>query len=66
MQSIDFSDSDTAIWPRTGLPNDYWPVVMKGRAAFVAKGESIVGHGGIAIEEVVVPYIRVKRGLNER
>jgi hypothetical protein len=66
MQSIDFSESDTTIWPRTGLPNDYWPVVMKGRDAFVAKGESIVGHGGIAIEEVVVPYIRVKRGLNEK
>ena len=64
MQSVDFSASDAVAWPRAGLPNDYFPVVMKGREAFVASGESIVGHGGIAIEEVIVPYIRVKRDSN--
>lgn len=48
-------------WPPTGLPNNYWPTVMKGRKAFVAKGEMIVGHGGISIEEVIVPYIKIKR-----
>jgi len=61
MQSINFSNADAVIWPRTGLPNDYWPVVMKGRKAFVAQDENIVGHGGIAIEEVIVPYIRLGR-----
>jgi len=66
MQSVDFSGSDAVVWPRTGLPNDYWPVVMKGREAFVAKDESIVGHGGIAIEEVVVPYVRIRRDSNEK
>ena len=66
MQSVDFSGSDAVRWPRTGLPNDYWPVVMKGREAFVAKGEKVVGHGGIAIEEVVVPYITVSRDVNEQ
>jgi hypothetical protein len=66
MESVDFSGSDAIVWPRTGLPNDYWPVVMKGREAFVAKDESIVGHGGIAIEEVVVPYVRIRRDLNEK
>lgn len=65
MQSVDFSSSDAVVWPRSGLPNDYWPVVMKGREAFVAQDENIVGHGGIAIEEVVVPYISVGNKLNE-
>ena len=58
--SLDFDFSDVAKWPQSGLPKDYWPVVMKGRKAFVAKGEKIVGHGGITIEEVVVPYITIK------
>lgn len=58
--SLDFNFANVAKWPQAGLPNDYWPVVMKGRKAFVAKGEKIVGHGGITIEEVVVPYITIK------
>ena len=65
-ESIFFDSSDAVAWPRTGLPNNYWPMVMKGRKAFVAKDEQIVGHGGIAIEEVIVPYITVKRELNEK
>ena len=66
MKSVDFSASDAVVWPRTGLPSDYWPVVMKGRKAFVAQDEKIVGHGGIAVEEVIVPYITVKRDSNEK
>jgi hypothetical protein len=59
-------DCESAIkWPPMGLPNNYWPTVMKGRKAFVTKGENIVGHGGISIEEVIVPYVTVKRELNE-
>ncbi|MBV1929000.1 MAG: BREX-3 system phosphatase PglZ [Gammaproteobacteria bacterium] len=64
--SISFDPIDAVAWSRTGLPKDYWPMVMKGRKAFVAKDEKIVGHGGIAIEEVVVPYITVRRELNEK
>lgn len=48
-------------WPQNGLPSDFWPLVMTGRTAFVTKGERIVGHGGITIEEVIVPYIRILR-----
>lgn len=64
--SIDFGSREAIFWPRSGLPNDYWPVVMKGREAFVKKKENIVGHGGIAIEEVIVPYITVRREVNEK
>ncbi|MBU2886743.1 BREX-3 system phosphatase PglZ [Gilvimarinus agarilyticus] len=64
-QSVSIESDDVLDWPQSGLPNDYWPKVMKGREAFVAKGERIVGHGGVAIEEVIVPYITVNRESNE-
>jgi|APSaa5957512535_1039671.scaffolds.fasta_scaffold01765_2 hypothetical protein len=63
--SISFGSSEALAWPQIGLPTDYWPIVMKGREAFIAKGERIVGHGGIALEEVVVPYITIKREIDE-
>ncbi len=63
--SISIESVEVVDWPQTGLPNDYWPKVMKGREAFVSKGEKIVGHGGIAIEEVIVPYITINREVNE-
>ena len=63
--SINTNTDDVADWPQSGLPNDYWPKVMKGRKAFVAESERIVGHGGIAIEEVIVPYVTVCREKND-
>ena len=55
------NSNDVVSWPQNGLPTDFWPLVMTGRSAFVAQGEHIVGHGGITIEEVIVPYIRILR-----
>lgn len=55
------SSNDVVCWPQNGLPLDFWPLVMTSRSAFVAQGECIVGHGGITIEEVIVPYIRILR-----
>lgn len=48
-------------WPPVGLPPDYFPLVASGRDAFVKPGSSIVGHGGIAIEEVIVPLVKFER-----
>ena len=64
-ESISVEHDETVFWPPVGLPNNYWPLVMKGRKAFVAKNEKIVGHGGISIEEVIVPFITISRGINE-
>ena len=47
-------------WPTRGLPDDYLPLLAPARGAFLRKGERRVGHGGISIEEVVVPWVRVK------
>ena len=48
-------------WQPIGLPADYFPLVAGGRDAFVNPGDSIVGHGGIAIEEVIVPLVKFER-----
>ncbi len=48
-------------WQPVGLPAGYFPLVAGGRDAFVNPGEAIVGHGGIAIEEVIVPLVKFER-----
>ena len=48
-------------WYPVGLPPEYFPLVASGRDAFVKTGDSIVGHGGVAIEEVIVPFVKFER-----
>jgi len=48
-------------WKSPGLPADYYPLVAEGRDAFIKEGDSIVGHGGISIEEVIVPLVKIER-----
>jgi hypothetical protein len=51
----------TIEWPPMGLPEDYLALIAPDRSAFVREGERIVAHGGISIEEVIVPLIRIER-----
>jgi hypothetical protein len=48
-------------WPAIGLPEEYWVLLAQGRSAFVREGERIVGHGGISLEEIVVPMVQIER-----
>lgn len=48
-------------WPSNGLPEDYLPLIAPGRLAFVREGEQTVSHGGIAIEELIVPLVQIAR-----
>ncbi|MEZ4677311.1 MAG: BREX-3 system phosphatase PglZ [Caldilineaceae bacterium] len=48
-------------WNSTGLPSNYLPLVTSGTDAFINPNDTIVGHGGIAIEEVIVPLIKIER-----
>lgn len=50
-------------WEPVGLPANYYPLVAWGSAAFVKEDEVIVGHGGISIEEVIVPLVKFERRL---
>lgn len=47
-------------WSTTGLPGNYMPLMAPARSAFVQSGDVLVSHGGIAIEEVIVPLVDVK------
>ena len=48
-------------WPAIGLPGDFLPLLAPGRCAFIRAGDHIVAHGGISLEELVVPMIHVVR-----
>lgn len=49
------------LWAGAGLPDGYHPLLAPGRMAFANNGASIVGHGGISLEEVIVPFVRIRR-----
>lgn len=52
---------DAIDWPPFGLPENFLPLLAPNRSAFISEGKRVVGHGGISIEELIVPYIRVRR-----
>ena len=46
-------------WPPVGLPDDYLALIAPGRSSFVLPSRRPVAHGGITLEEVVVPLVRI-------
>lgn len=46
-------------WPGFGLPQGYYVMLAKGRSAFANEGEQVISHGGISLEEVIVPFVRI-------
>lgn len=55
------SKIDAMSWNNAGLPENYNVLLSQYGQAFVQKGEEIVTHGGISLEEVVVPFIKVQQ-----
>jgi hypothetical protein len=56
---------DSALeWPPIGLPEDFLPLVAGGRTAFIQAGHRTVTHGGISLEELVVPFVEIGRRTN--
>ncbi len=49
-------------WAGAGLPQNYCPLIAPGRCAFVTEGAQVVTHGGLSLEEVIVPVISFKSG----
>lgn len=48
------------LWPGPGLPADYSVLLPRGLDAFLTQGKETLGHGGIALEEVLVPFVRIQ------
>ncbi|CAJ5232028.1 PglZ domain [Burkholderia pseudomallei] len=42
-----------------GLPANFLPLFAGGRGAFVPKDDQVVVHGGISVEELIVPFVKV-------
>ncbi len=44
-----------------GLPANFRPLFTGGRNAFVPDGDQVVVHGGVSVEELIVPFVRVSK-----
>jgi hypothetical protein len=47
---------ETFPWPQVALPDDYRALLPEGCGAFISASSRIVAHGGISLEEVIVPF----------
>lgn len=47
-------------WSNIGLPDDYHVLIAQYGQAFVPREQDVVTHGGISIEEVIVPFVKVE------
>jgi len=46
-----------------GLPANFMPLFAGGRTAFVPEGDQVVVHGGVSVEELIVPFVRVSYAI---
>ncbi len=56
-EKFDFSRE----WGPVGLPANYYPLIITDTSAFIQKGKKTVAHGGISIDEVIVPFIKIEK-----
>jgi hypothetical protein len=52
-------------WKPPGLPKDYYPFFAPDNSSFTKSGNKSVSHGGISIEETIVPFITVSGKVNK-
>jgi len=48
-------------WAPVGLPEDYLPLLAPARQAFIRENQRTVSHGGISVEELIVPLVQIER-----
>jgi len=48
-------------WGPIGLPEDYLALLAPARQAFIQEKQRTVSHGGISVEEIIVPLIQIER-----
>ncbi len=67
LYSADFDSSnlmggyDAYLWEGIGLPNQYHYFLCDKSYSFTTKDDIIMAHGGISIEEIIVPFIHVRK-----
>lgn len=54
------SDTPEALaWTPGGLPAGLLTLFAPGDAAFANRGEQLITHGGLSLEEVIVPWVHI-------
>jgi hypothetical protein len=48
-------------WPTIGLPEDYLALIAPPLRAFIGEEKRTVAHGGICVEEAIVPFVTIAR-----
>lgn len=48
-------------WDPIGLPDDYLALLAPSRQTFVQEKQRTVSHGGISVEELIVPLVQIER-----
>lgn len=49
-------------WPHlSGLPVDYHPLLAPRNKAYATRGQRLLSHGGVSMEELIVPMIRIRQ-----
>lgn len=59
--SVQSAFPETIAWDHQGLPKNYHCLLAPQDKAFVQEGQTVVSHGGISPEEVIVPFIEIFR-----
>ena len=52
---------DSLVWTPKGLPNNTYSLFAPYQSAYHQMGKTIVAHGGISLEEVIVPLVKICR-----
>jgi hypothetical protein len=59
-QNVQRQYPHTVLWHDDGLlPVGWWALLPMGRTAFAPVGQQVVSHGGLTIEEMVVPLVTI-------
>ncbi len=54
--------SNTVLWADDGLlPYEMTILMPSGKKAFAPAGEQVVTHGGVSLEEVIVPFVQISK-----
>ena len=48
-------------WGNTSIPENFCPMILHDNGAFAPVNKKLVSHGGVSIEEVIVPFIKIGR-----
>jgi hypothetical protein len=51
----------TVEWPGVGLPPGNFALMAPSRGSFLDMGSRAVSHGGMSLEEVIVPFVSIAR-----